>query len=45
MFGKNGIENCGRNKNDIEIYFTEYFPSNKIFTEPGFALVDDFIWD
>jgi len=44
MFGENGIENCIRNKSDVKIYFTECFPSDKIFTEEGFALVEEFIW-
>jgi len=44
MFGENGIENCGRKKKDIEIYFTECLSSDRIFTEEGFALVEEFIW-
>jgi len=30
---------------NISIIFTECFPSNRIFTEPGFAIHDEFIWD
>jgi len=45
MFGEYGIENCGRNKNDIEIYFTECFPSDRIFREEGFATHEEFVWD
>ena len=31
--------------NSIKIIFTENLPSDRIFNESGFALVDDFIWD
>jgi len=31
--------------NNINIMFTEYLPSDRIFDEEGFALVDDFVWD
>lgn len=37
MFGENGLENT-------EIYFTECFPSDKIFTEDGFAVHEEFLW-
>ena len=40
MFGKLSDELL----NSISIIFTECFPSNRIFTEPGFALIDDFIY-
>jgi len=30
---------------DIEIYFTECFPSDRIFTEEGFALHEEFVWE
>jgi len=31
--------------NNISIIFTECFPSDRIFTEEGFALHEEFIWD
>ena len=45
MFGEHGIENCSSNKNDIEIYFTECLPSDRIFGEEGFAVHEEFVWD
>jgi len=41
MFGKLPDELL----NSINIIFTEYLPSDRIFDEEGFALVDDFVWD
>jgi len=38
MFGDCGIDN-------IEIYFTESFPSDRIFTEEGFAVHEEFVWE
>jgi len=29
----------------ISIIFTEYFPSDRIFTEEGFALHEQFVWE
>jgi len=41
MFGKLPDELS----NSISIIFTEYFPSDKIFGEEGFALHEEFVWD
>ena len=41
MFGKLPDELS----NNINIIFTEYLPSDRIFDEEGFAIHDDFIWD
>jgi len=40
MFGKLPDELS----NSISIIFTEYFPSDRIFTEEGFALHEEFVW-
>ena len=41
MFGKlyNGLSN------NISIIFTEYFPRDRIFTEEGFAVHEEFVWE
>ena len=31
--------------NSISIIFTEYFPSDRIFTEEGFAVHEEFVWE
>jgi len=31
--------------NNISIIFTEYFPSDRIFTEEGFAVHEEFVWE
>jgi len=41
MFGKLPDELS----NNINIMFTEYLPSDRIFDEEGFAIHDEFIWD
>jgi len=41
MFGKLSDELS----NNISIIFTEYFPSDRIFTEEGFAMHEEFIWE
>ena len=41
MFGKLPNELS----NSISIIFTEYFPSDRIFTEPGFAVHEEFVWE
>ena len=41
MFGKLPDELS----NNINIIFTEYLPSDRIFDEEGFAIHDEFVWD
>jgi len=41
MFGKLPDELS----NSIKIIYEENLPSDRIFNESGFALVDDFVWD
>ena len=41
MFGKLPDELS----NNINIIFTEYMPSDRIFDEEGFAIHDEFVWD
>jgi hypothetical protein len=45
--GQRSINNMfgDRCAEDIEIYFTEYFPSERIFAEEGFALHEEFRWE
>ena len=35
----------GKHNNKIEIYFTECFPSDRIFKEEGFATIEEFVWE
>ena len=41
MFGKLPDELS----NSISIIFTEYFPSDRIFGEEGFAIHEEFVWE
>jgi len=41
MFGKLPDELSSK----INIIFTEYMPSDRIFDEEGFAIHDEFVWD